>query len=42
MLAGVCVLQMSCPVFMIRYLAGVDVYVDGLAVVGVEALNNQV
>ena len=41
MLAGVFVLLMPGPVFMIRCLAGVDVAVNGLDVVGVEASNRQ-
>ena len=35
--AGVCVILIAGPVFMIRCLAGVDVAVDGIEVVGVEA-----
>ena len=41
MLAGVCVLLIPGPIIMIHCLAGVDVAVDGLYVVGVEASNRQ-
>ena len=40
MLAGVSVLPIAGPEFMIRCLAGVDVAVDGLEVVEVEASNH--
>ena len=41
MLPGVSVLPIAGPEFMICCLAGVDVAVDGLEVVGVEASNHQ-
>ena len=41
MLAGVCLLHIACPVFMIGCLAGVDVAADDLEVFGVEASNHE-
>ena len=41
MLADVCVLLIAGPVFMIRCLAGVDVAVDSLDLVGVVPSNHQ-